>query len=63
MLNQTRRLNKDEFTLRVENEESISTKTVGEARLVFGDKFLLLDNIFYILNIRKNLILVFELHK
>ena len=36
---------------------------MGELRLQFGNKFLLLDNIYFILNISKNLISVFELYK
>ena len=45
------------------NGESVSTEVVGEVRLQFGNKFLLLDNVYFILNISRNLILVSELYK
>ena len=49
--------------LRVENGESVSTEAVGEVRLQFGNKFLLLDNVYFIPNISRNLISVSELYK
>ena len=54
---------KDKFSLRVGNEESVSAEAVGEAYLAFENKYLLFDNVFYILNINKKLIFVSELHK
>ena len=43
--------------------ESVSFEAVGEVRLQFRNKFLLLDNIYFIPNISRNLISVSELHK
>ena len=45
------------------NGESILAKAVGEVRLQFGNKFLLLDNVYFIQNISRNLISVSELYK
>ena len=45
------------------NEESVSAKAVEEVRLQFGNKFLLLDHVYFIPNISRNLISVFELYK
>ena len=45
------------------NGESVSAEAVGEVRLQFGNKFLLLDNVYFIPNISINLISVFELYK
>ena len=63
MLTRARKLKPKEFTLRVGNRESVSAKAVGEARLVFCNKYLLVDNIYFILNISRNLISVSELYK
>ena len=63
MLTKTRKLKPKEFTLRVGNGESVSAETMGIACLVFGNKYLLLDNIYFIPNISRNLISVSELHK
>ena len=63
MLSKARKLEEKEFSLRVGNGESISAEIVGKARLVLKNKFLLFDNVYFILNISINLILVFELYK
>ena len=63
LLTKAKKLRAKEFTLRVGNGESVSTEAVGEVRLQFGNKFLLLDNVYFIPNISRNLILVSELYK
>ena len=63
MLNKIRNPKEKEFSLRVRNRESVLVEAVGEARLVFEHKFLLLDNVYFIPNISKNLISVYELYK
>ena len=63
MLTKARKLKHKEFTLGVGNRESVSTKAVEEACLVFGNKYLLLDNIYFIPNISINLISISELYK
>ena len=63
MLSKTRTLKEMEFPLWVGNGESISAEAVREARLGFGKNFLLLDNVYFIPNISRNLISVFELYK
>ena len=63
LLTKARKLRAKEFTLRVGNGESVSVEAVGEVRLQFGNKFLLLDNVYFILNISRNLISVSELYK
>ena len=63
MLTKARKLKEKEFTLRVGNEDFVSTEAMGEIHLVFGNKYLLLDNIYFILNISRNLISVSELYK
>ena len=63
LLTNARKLRAKEFTLRVGNRESVSAEAVGEVRLQFGNKFLLLDNVYFIPNISRNLISVSELYK
>ena len=63
MLTRARKLKQNEFTLRVGNRESVSTEAVGEVRLIFRNKYLLLDNVYFIPNITINLISVYELYK
>ena len=63
MRTKARKLKEKEFTLRVGNGESVSAKAVREARLVFGNKYLFLDNVYFILNISRNLISISELYK
>ena len=45
MLTKAKKLKSNEFMLRVRNGESVSVEAVGEACLVFGRKYLLLDNV------------------
>ena len=47
----------------VGNRESVSPKAVGEARLAFENKFLLLNSVYFIPNFRRNLISISELCK
>ena len=61
LLSRYKELKDSEFTLTVGNGESASTKAVDQARLFLRTKYLLLDNIYFILNIRRNLISVSEL--
>ena len=61
MLSHHKMLDDGEFTLTVGNVESISAKAVGQARLVLGKNYLLLDNVYFIPAIRRNLISVSEL--
>ena len=63
LLTKARKLRAKEFTLRIGNGESVSAEVVGEVRLHFRNKFLLLDNVYFIPNISRNLISVFELYK
>ena len=63
MLAKARKLKSNEFTLQVRNGEFVSTEAVGKARLAFGNKYLLLDNVCFISNISINLISVSELYK
>ena len=63
LLTKVRKLRAKEFTLRVRNRKSVSAKAVGEVRLQFGNKSLLLDNVYFIPNISRKLISVFELYK
>ena len=57
------KLRAKEFTLRVGNREYVSAEAMGEVRFQFGNKFLLLDNVYFIPNISRNLISVSELYK
>ena len=63
MLTRARKLKLKEFILRVGNRESALAEAVREARLVFGNKYLLLNNVYFILNFRRNLISISELYK
>ena len=63
MLTRAKKLKPNEFTLRVGNGESVSAEVLEEARVVFGNKYLLLDNVYFIPNISRNLISIFELYK
>ena len=63
LLTKARKLRAKEFTLRVGNGESVSAEAVGEVRLQFGNKYLLLDNVYFIPNISRNLISVSQLYE
>ena len=56
MLSKYKELEDGEFTLTIENGESVSAKAVGQAHLAFGRNFLLLNNVYFISAIRQNLI-------
>ena len=49
------------IALTVGNGESVSAKAVGQARLVLEKNYLLLDNVYLIPAIRRNLIFISEL--
>ena len=61
MLSHHKMLEDGEFTLTVGNRESESAKAVGQACLVLGKNYLLLDNVYFIPAIRRNLISISEL--
>ena len=61
MLRNYRKLKDDELTLTVRNREFVSAKDVGQARLVLGKNYLLLDNVSFILTTRRDLISISEL--
>ena len=63
MLSFSRELADRDVTMRVGSGEVISTKVVGVARLNFRNKFLVLNNVFFILGFRRNLISVSMLHE
>ena len=63
LLTKARKLRAKEFTLRVGDGESVSAEAVGEVRLQFGNKYLLLDNVYFIPNISRNLISVSQLYE
>ena len=56
MLRKTRVLQEDEFTLRHGNGTSVAAAAVGEVHLVFNNKFLILNNIYYVPNFFRNII-------
>ena len=60
LLTKARKLRAKEFMLRVGNGESVSAEAVGEVRLQFGNKYLLLDNFYFIPNISRNLFQFFS---
>ena len=63
MLSSSRELADRDITMRVGNGEVVSKKAVGVARLNFRNKFLVLNNVFFILGVRRNLISVSMLHE
>ena len=63
MLSSSRELADRDITMRVGSGEVISTKVVGVARLNFKNKFLVLNNVFFIPGFRRNLISVSMLHE
>ena len=60
-LKKTKELQDGDLTLRVGKGESVSAKAVGEVRLVFNNKFLILNNVYYVPNILRNIILISQL--
>ena len=63
MLSSSRELADRDNTMRVGSGVVVSGKVVGVARLNFRHKFLILNNIFFIPNFRRNLIFVYMLHE
>ena len=61
VLSSWKELEDGELTLTVGNGESVSAKAVGEARLAFGENFILIKSVYYIPCFRRNLISVSEL--
>ena len=63
MLSSSRELADRDVTMRVGSGEVVSAKAVGVARLNFRNKFLILNNEFFIPSFRRNLISVSMLHE
>ena len=63
MLSYSRELADRDVTMRVGSGEVVSSKAVGIARLNFRNKFLVLNNVFFIPCFRRNLISVSMLHE
>ena len=63
MLSSSRELANRNVTMRVTRVEVVSTKAVGVTRLNFRNKFLVLNNVFFIPGFRRNLISVSTLHE
>ena len=63
MLSCSRELADRDVTMRVGSGEIVSAKAVGVARLNFRNKFLVLNNVFFIPSFRRNLISVSMLHE
>ena len=63
MLSSSRELAKRDVTMRVGSGEVVSVKAVGVARLNFRNKFLVLNNVFFIPGFRRNLISVSMLYE
>ena len=63
MLSSLRELADRDVTMRVSNGEVISIKAMGVTCLNFRNKFLILNNVFFIPSFRRNLISVSMLHK
>ena len=45
-----------EITLRVETGEVVSTRSVGNLKLFFRDRFIILDNVLFVPGMKRNLI-------
>ena len=63
MLSSSRELSNRDVTMRVGSEEVVSAKVVGVAHLNLRNKFLVLNNVFFIPGLRSNLIYVSMLHE
>ena len=63
MLSSSRELADRDVTMRVGSGEVVSAKAVGVARLNLRNKFLVLNNVFFIPGFRRNLISVSMLHE
>ena len=51
-----RMLAEGEITLRIETGEVVSVRSVGNLKLFFGDRFIILDNVLFVPRIKRNLI-------
>ena len=63
MLSSSRELADRDITMRVGSGEVVSAKAVGFAHLNLRNKFLVLNNVFFILGFRRNFISVSMLHE
>ena len=63
MLSSSRELADRDVTMRVDSGEVVSAKAVGVAPLNFRNKFLVLNNVYFIPGFRRNLISVSMLHE
>ena len=63
MLSYSRELADRDVTMRVGSGEVVSEKSMGVARLNYRNKFLVLNNVFFIPGFRRNLIYVSMLHE
>ena len=63
MFSSSRELADRDVTMRVGSGEVVSAKAMGVARLNLRNKFLVLNNVFFILGFRRNLISVSMLHE
>ena len=63
MLSSSRELADRDVTMRVSSGKVISAKAVGVACLNFRNKFLVLNNVFFIPGFKRNLIYVSKLHE
>lgn len=63
LLSSSRELSDGELTMRVGNGATISAKAVRTARLSFEEKFLILNNVYFIPNFSRNLISISKLHE
>ena len=59
VLRKTKALRDGELTLRLENGTSVAAVVVGEVHLVFDNKFLILNNVYYVPNFCRNIISFF----
>ena len=46
-------LAEDEITLRVGTGEVVSTRSVGNLKMFFGDRFIILDNVLFVPEVKK----------
>ena len=60
-LSKTRELREGEISLKLGNGSSVSAAAVGEAHLVFNNKFLVLKNVLYVPNFSRNIISISRL--
>ena len=63
LLSNWKTVKEGELKLRVGNGEFVEVKAKGQARLNFGNKFMLLDDVYFIPNFSRNLVSVSLLHQ